>query len=135
MKKLVSQMILILTVLFSVFATGCKKQPVKLDGDFVVITARSVDNCATLLDYMERLQESGDLEFSVVDGMVTCIDGKENDADYNPCWMLYTSDAENANDAWGVVEYDGVLYGSATQGVNALPVKEGCVYIWWYQSF
>ena len=49
--------------------------------------------------------------------------------------MLYTSDSENANEAWGIVEYEGKNYGSATLGAESLPVKSGAIYIWWYQSF
>ena len=134
MKKLFVSVLALLSLSLGVFAFGCKK-PVKLDGDYVVITAQSVEDCDTLLAYMEKLQRDGKLSFTVTNGMVTAIDGKANDADYNPCWMLYTSDAENANGAWGTVEYDGKQYGSATLGAGELPVKENCVYIWWYQSF
>jgi hypothetical protein len=49
--------------------------------------------------------------------------------------MLYTSDAENSNSAWGTVEYDGKEYGSAVSGAETLKIKADQLYIWVYQSF
>jgi hypothetical protein len=49
--------------------------------------------------------------------------------------MLYTSDTDNANTAWGEVEYKGEVYGSAILGAEALTIKEGCLYIWIFQAF
>lgn len=135
-RKLIS----IFTLIFTVFLTaalfvGCKKEPVTLNGDFVVITAEEDADGKTLLAYMNELKEEEKLSFEISDGMVTSIDGKSNAADFSACWMLYTSDSENANEAWGVVEYEDKSYGSATLGAESLIVKEGEVYIWWYQTF
>jgi hypothetical protein len=49
--------------------------------------------------------------------------------------MLYTSDSDNSNVAWGEIEYDSNVYGSAILGAEMLTVKDGCLYIWVYQSF
>jgi hypothetical protein len=49
--------------------------------------------------------------------------------------MLYTSDAENANNAWGTVEYEGVEYGSAISGAETLKIKADQMYIWVFKSF
>lgn len=89
----------------------------------------------TLMDYMTKLKEKGDLEFSISDGMITSINGIDNPADYSSCWMLYTSDADNANAAWGTVEYEGKEYGSAISGAEALKLKADQLYIWVYKSF
>lgn len=134
MKRAVALLGMILSVICIFCFSACRK-PVKLDGDYVVIAVEEGKGGVTLLSYMQDLQEEGELAFTVENGMVTSIAGKANDSDYNPCWMLYTSDTENANDAWGVVEYDGKRYGSAVVGVETLLVKAGETYIWWYQSF
>lgn len=114
---------------------ACRKTAVKLDGDYAVITVAEDAESATLLSYMQTLMKNGEISFTLEDGMVTAINGKVNDFDYNPCWMLYTSDVENANDAWGIVEYDGKQYGSAVVGAESLLIKPGETYIWWYQTF
>lgn len=110
----------------------------KNDGavDPVVITANDesfIYENKTLLDYMNYLKSKDELSFTVDDGMVTSINGKSNTT--NSYWMLYTSDTENANNAWGTFNYDGEIYGSATLGAGALTVKENCVYVWAYQTF
>lgn len=98
----------------------------------VVITAGDmVVNGATLLDIME----AEGLSFELSDGMVVSINGVANDADYDPCWMLYTSDEENSSTAWGSYEYEGQTLGSASYGAGELLVKPNEVYVWVYQSF
>lgn len=89
----------------------------------------------TLMDYMTELKEAGKLDFKISDGMITSINGIDNPADYSSCWMLYTSDADNANAAWGTVEYEGKEYGSAISGAETLKVKADQLYIWVYKSF
>jgi len=88
-----------------------------------------------LIDYMGQLKEKGELEFEIKDGMITSINGIANPADFSSCWMLYTSDAENANATWGTVEYEGKEYGSAISGAEALAVKPDQLYIWVFKSF
>lgn len=114
---------------------GCQKGTVKLDGDYLVIVAGEVEENLTLEEYMDRLQAEGKFSYEQSGGMVISIDGKANDSDYNPCWMLYTSDAENSNAQWGSVEYEGKVYYSASLGMESLIVKSGETYIWWYQTF
>ena len=87
-----------------------------------------------LIDYMIQRKEKGELEFSISNGMVNSINGVENPADYSSCWMLYTSDEDNANAAWGIVEYKGKEYGSAISGAEALTIKPDQLYIWVYKS-
>ena len=101
----------------------------------VAIRVVKVDGELTLLSVMEELSADGLLTYTESGGMITSINGKENPADWSACWMLYTSDAELANTAWGEVEYNGVKLGSTIVGANELPVVEGAVYVWSYQSF
>ena len=84
---------------------------------------------------MEMLREDGKIEFAISGGMVTEINGKANTADFSSCWMLYTSDAELSNTEWGTVSYEENSYGSAIVGAEALPVVNGEIYVWAYQSF
>ena len=88
-----------------------------------------------LIDYMAQLKEQGEVDFTISDGMITSINGVANPADYSSCWMLYTSDEENANKAWGTVEYKGSEYGSALVGAETLVIKPDQLYIWVYKSF
>ena len=114
---------------------GCKKGTVKLDGDYLLIVAGEVEENVTLENYMDSLQADGEFAYVKSGGMVVSINGKQNDTDYNPCWMLYTSDSENSNAQWGSVEYQGKVYYSASLGMESLIVKAGETYIWWYQTF
>ena len=135
-RKIISFITLICTVIVTACClVACKKEPVKLDGDYVVITATKEAEGKTLLAFMEELKAEDKISFEISNGMVTSINGKANAGDYSACWMLYTSDSENANDAWGIVIYEDKQYGSAMLGAETLVVKEGETYIWWYQSF
>lgn len=120
--------------------TPIEKEPlvIKESDKHIVITADSdrvsITNDTTLLDYMNSLKQSGELEFEIADGMVVSVNGIANAAP-SYYWMLYTSDADNANAAWGTAEYKGEKYGSAMFGAEKLKIKNGEIYIWVYQSF
>ena len=103
--------------------------------DMVAIRVLEADGEETLLSVMEDLQEEGLVNFTIQNGMVTGINGKDNPMDFSHCWMLYTSDGEMSNAAWGEIEYNGEKLGSAVLGADALPVLEGQVYVWYYQAF
>ncbi len=117
---------------------GCnQKKHFVIDGDYVVITADSSKVAAdsTLKEYMDYMQEREVFSFVWESGMLVSINGKENGANFNPCWILYTNDTENANSAWGTCEYDGETYFSAIAGADSLQIKDGYVYIWYLQDF
>lgn len=101
----------------------------------VVIVPESQIGEATLIDYMERARLNGGFSFEMKDGMVTSINGKANTADFSGCWMLYTSDVEFSNTAWGTVEYGEKTLGSAIVGAEELPTKVNEIYLWEYCSF
>lgn len=138
--KIIAVLLCVTALLFSFTACG-KKAPVVVEESetCIVITASSdrlaITETTTLLDYMNALKEGGELQFEISGGMITSINGIANAADYSSCWMLYTSDETHANTAWGTVDYDGNVYGSAVLGAEALVIKEGCVYIWSYVTF
>ena len=130
-------MILVCVMLF----TACQKEPLVIkDSDtcIVIKTTQEAIGGKTdmlLIDYMQQLVDEGVLTCTIENGMVTSINGTENPADFSSCWMLYTSDAENSNTAWGTVEYEGQTYGSAISGAEALVIKPDQMYIWVFQSF
>ena len=131
-KKVVSLVSLVLAALALLALAGCHKSPVTADVD-VVIRATAEQAGMTLLAVMEELQEEGEPSFTVSDGMVVEINGtKQTPSNY---WILYTSDKENANEQWGTFEYEGEVLGSAVSGAESLAVKEGCLYIWAFESF
>ena len=135
MKKNVTKLLCLLFVVVLVLSVvGCTKHVV-IDGDYVIITvdADKVEQNSNLKAYMDYLVQEGQLEYEISDGMIVSIDGKTGGT--NQYWMLYTSDTANANDTWGTCEYDGRTYGSATLGAEELVVKDGCVYIWYLQTF
>ena len=138
--KLLSSLFLFIVLLMGV---GCfeKKAPtvIKESDTYIVINVSSetmdINENTTLVEYMYALKEKGELTFEMKNGMVSSVNGIENPADWSNCWMLYTGDADNANTAWGEVEYKGVVYGSAIFGAESLKIKDGCLYIWIFQAF
>ena len=139
-KRLISLFVVLVSAC-SMLLTGCKTEPLVIkDSDTCIVikpTKESMDGNEEmfLIDYMNQLSQEGVLACTIRDGMITSINGIENPADFSSCWMLYTSDVENANTAWGTVEYEGVEYGSAISGAEALKIKPDQLYIWVFQSF
>ncbi len=128
MKRIVT---IFLTILCSFCLFACKEKevaPVVIDLNEV-----TVEENAVLLDVMEDLQSRGELTFAIENGMVVAINGTKNAT--NAYWMLYTSDTDNANDAWGTYEYEGESLGSAVVGAATLEVKTGELYVWVYTKF
>lgn len=127
---------LLTLVISALTLASCTQEPLVIyDSDTtIVIRCEETDGETTLADYMAELKTAGEIEFTTKDGMITSINGIENPADYSSCWMLYTSDADNANSAWGTVLYKDVEYGSAILGAESLKMKEGCIYIWAFKE-
>ena len=130
-------LILVCVLLF----TACQKEPLVIKDSEECIVIKATDEALNgktdmvLIDYMKQLAGDKVLDCTIENGMITSINGIQNAADFSSCWMLYTSDTDNANTAWGTVEYDGQTYGSAISGAETLVVKPGQLYIWVYQSF
>ncbi len=139
MKKL---LLTFLTVIFLFSALACSNNEthvIKETDKKIIITVSSeqmeLKETTTLVEYMQSLKDDGELEFEIVGGMITSINGIANPLDFSSCWMLYTNDTELSNSAWGTAEYNGETFGSATDGAEKLIVKDGYKYIWYYQSF
>lgn len=132
MKKIVA----LITLLVMAFClSACNKDPLVINESdtFVVVKVETDKTDLTLSQYMQSLTEYNE-NFEIVDGMVVSINGIKNASDWSNCWMLYTDDAENSSMGYSV-EYKGKKYGSAIYGAESLIVKDGCLYIWVYQSF
>ena len=136
LKKLLSLALAVMVLVGMMLLTACRTEPLVIkDSDtYIVIKTTGEKDDLYLIDYMEKLKEKGQLEFSVSDGMITSINGIDNPADFSSCWMLYTSDEESANAAWGTVEYEGKQYGSAISGAEQLKIKPDQLDIWVFKS-
>ena len=142
MQKILSLMLVLVILSCTLMLSGCQKpEPLVIkDSDTYIVIKTTQEAMGDkkdmlLIDYMEILKQKGELEFAVKDGMIVSVNGIDNPADFSSCWMLYTSDPENSNSAWGTVEYNKVEYGSAVSGAEALKIKPDHIYIWVYQSF
>ena len=103
---------------------------IRVSSEYMTIGSKTV-----LVDYMNKLKTDNALDFTIKDGMVNSINGIENPADWTRCWMLYTNDTELSNETWGSITVNGENYSSAILGAEALPIKDGKVYVWVYASF
>lgn len=140
-RKLISFIALLATALLSVFCfVSCgggtvMAEVVETTDALVVIRVKETDEKATLFDAMEVLKEENALQFELAGTMLKSLNGKANSADFSSCWMLYTSDDEMGNSAWGTYDYNGTVYKSATLGGEALIVSAGAYYVWVYVTF
>ena len=129
------------TLMSLLLLPGCKSEPLVIKESDTCIVLRVTEEAMggnadlLLIDYMDQLVKSGKMTCTIQNGMVTSINGIDNPADFSSCWMLYTSDEENANAAWGTVDFEGKQYGSAISGAEVLKVKPGQLYIWVFKSF
>ena len=144
-RKIVSTLLCAVSCCLTAFAVGCNEKngeweyqiTKNLSGENirVEITVAEAPDEATLLDVMNKAKENGDLSFEMAGTMVASIEGIANDIDYNPCWMLYTTDDELSNTEWGTVTMEDEVLGSAILGADTLPVEEGESYVWAYCEF
>ena len=129
-RKFTSFLSLVATLLLSLFCFFACNENV----DPVAITiSQTVGENATLLEVMQEQKSAGELDFEMENGMIVQIGETKNTT--NSFWMLYTTDAENANAQWGTFEWNGETLGSAMFGAETLVVKQGETYVWVYQSF
>ena len=140
-KKILVCLLAAVTLMSLLLLPGCKSEPLVIKESDTCIVLRVTEEAMggnadlLLIDYMDQLVKSGKMTCTIQDGMVTSINGIDNPADFSSCWMLYTSDEENANAAWGTVDFEGKQYGSAISGAEVLKVKPGQLYIWVFKSF
>ncbi|MBO7208380.1 MAG: hypothetical protein J6V58_01435 [Clostridia bacterium] len=132
MKKL----ILIALILIILVSCTVNEPLVVNEGDnlFVIsVTEQSIGDCEFLIDYMAKLMGNNEFVYTVSNGMITSVNGVENENDFSKFWTLYTSDQDNANVSWGTIEYNGNVYGSSLLGADKLKIKPGMLYFWVYK--
>ena len=138
-KNWLALLLCLVACLLGVCFVGCNKNEgyakteVIANDEVVAITVVEATPNTSLLRAMECAQDDKKLTFTTSDGMVTSINGTAQAN--NTYWMLYTSDTENANTAWGTYTYDGQKLGSSTLGAESLTIKNGCVYVWVFTKF
>ncbi len=129
-RKRISFFTFLLVVLFSLCGFSCKEE--KVDPVVIDLNGRTVAANATLLDVMEELQAEGSLTLTIENGMITGLNGVKNSVIAKSYWMLYTTDEENSNTAWGTYTYEGQVLASSTYGAEELLAKENELYVWVY---
>ena len=138
MKKLLTLALALTIALTATLISACKKEPlvIKESDTYVIVKVKTDETDLTLANYMNSLEDYKDM-FVIENGMVISINGIQNASDWSACWMLYTDDysEEASNSAWGTLEYQEKTYNSAALGAESLIVKDGCSYIWVYQTF
>ena len=140
-KKILACLLAAVTLMGILLLPGCKSEPLVIKESDTCIVLKVTEEAIgdnkdmLLIDYMDDLAKDGKMTCTIQNGMVTSINGIENPADFSSCWMLYTSDEENANAAWGTVDFEGKQYGSAISGAETLKIKPGQLYIWVFKSF
>ena len=139
--KIISLALAIMLLACAVLLSGCKSEPLVIKDSETCIVIKTTQEAMEgktdmlLIDYMDQLAKEGKMTCKISNGMITSNNGIDNPADFSSCWMLYTSDAENSNTAWGTVQYEGKEYGSAISGAETLKIKPDQLYIWVYKSF
>ena len=140
-KKILAYLLVALLLMNILLLAGCQSEPLVIKESDTCVVLKVTEEAIggntdmVLIDYMDTLVKEGKLTCTIENGMVTSINGIDNPADFSSCWMLYTSDADNSNAAWGTVEFEGAQYGSAISGAETLKIKAGQLYIWVYKSF
>ena len=140
-KKILACLLAALLLMNILLLAGCQSEPLVIKESAPCIVLKVTEEAIggntdmVLIDYMDTLVKEGKLTCTIENGMVTSINGIDNPADFSSCWMLYTSDEENANAAWGTVDFEGKQYGSAISGAETLKIKPGQLYIWVFKSF
>ena len=144
MKKLTKLLALFL-VLVSVFAFTACDNPKSDEVENVIITIDAqkyeITETTTLNDYMNYLEIDGELSFTTSSStyglFITSVNGVKNGVGSNPCWMIYTDDANYVDTSdWATSITEGEkTYVSATMGISGIIVSDGCTYVLSYQTF
>lgn len=139
--KTLTAIMAVVIVLSCVLAfTACVNDRIQLTDTavFVTVGTKYMSNLKdkTLKDYLDVLVEKELISYEAVGGMVITINGKTADyAKDKTSWMIYSNDSENTDEAWGTYENEGVTYASTTKGIEELPIKDGCTYVFVITQF
>lgn len=131
--------VLAVAILTAAFAACNGYNAVKETEDVVAITVSSKVMSLegkNLVDYLNKLQSDDKISYEASDGYINTVNGKTADyAKDKTSWMIYTSDEEMGNAAWGTYEFEGKTYYSAVVGINDYPLVEGTVILFAFCRF
>ncbi len=136
MKKLTKIVVVIMIAVFTLCLFACTGE----EGNVTLVVAGNetktynVDTTgkelSTLKDLMDYLVENDQFSYEETGGFVTVVNDKIPNA--NEFWGIYTDlvigEIEYFDMEWGT-EVDGKMYGSASQGIEDLPLSSGTTYI------
>ena len=133
MKK-VSLLLGLLLVFVATTMVACKPKKVVATEGTVCISVIEKEDCNTLLEYMQILEDAGELTFEHQDGFVTSINGRANTD--NGYWLLYTDITEKTLATSDFTyEYEGKTLNSALYGAAEMPILRNQIYVWVYSIF
>lgn len=146
MKKKLSIVSILLVLMLSLCAfAACGKGTAKVTvlnntEESLVIRADETKEDVSLENVLQELKESGEIQYEISDGMILSINGRTADSSSGEYWFIYTSlttykGVSYSDTSWGTYMYDGAEYGSATVGVDGLPMIEGGLYIFALGTF
>lgn len=139
---------LLLTLLFALGAFSlfsCKEKDetdyVSADENTVAIfpseEVLALTDRSTLADYLVAMREKGLISYEMEYGMINSVNGIVNEytgTNSMNSWMIYTSDPDQSNAAFGKLKYEGKTYASASLGAESLIVKAEYAYFLAYHS-
>ena len=128
--------IIALLVVLSVSLFACKKYVQQTDTGVVFTVDEHIMKDVEgkhLIDYLNALQDKGELTFSAPQStygsFLEEVNGIKADATKGEYWFIYSDDEENTTAAWGEYEYEGKKYYSTNFGLDDQPLKAGATYI------
>ena len=93
----------------------------------LVIRIDEAQDGAKLIDALQQLKETNQLDFEIVGGMITSVNGKEGEAtgtNSGYSWIIYTSNSELSFPAY-TKTYENIVCYSAAFGAESLAVQKG----------
>lgn len=107
----------------------------------VLFTAPEGIATDSLKTYLDGLAQAGEITYTMKNGMITSLNGKENvsGASSGSFWMLYSDLTEldgvtYADPTFGTYTYDGEQLASCSYGAEGMPVVEGYTYAIVYEE-
>lgn len=147
MKKLtkILSVIAIIAILVMSFAlVACTKKTYVQQTDTAIAFTIDKDimpDCTGkhLVDYLNALQEKGELTYEVqamgTYNMLIKINDRTADATKGEYWFIYADDEENTTEAWGTYEFEGKTYNSTNFGIDDMPIKEGVTFVFMISTY
>ena len=135
-RRTTSILTLLLTFLLSMtvfFGCSGPKTKVSAFDNNVAFTAQGVEGSPTMVEFMQQLDEDGELEVRVENGYIVEINGKANSDD--GMWVLYsTCGSEGVDNNGKSLDVKGNYYYPTNVSEDQLVVNESQYYIWHFKT-